>query len=382
MAKHYGVLTFDNRGPIKTWERMTATQRHNARSEPLPHCDPAAPGPVYIIGSPDLVSDTKAALRDHGIDPAGIRKNGVIAYEVIMTASHAYFTEGDEGERMSRLWQWVARAYLAAKKIWGSSRIVQMVLHLDEFSPHLHVVLLPLVQKVFSRRQSDGPQWTLNGREIAGPGQYQRAHKEYAAEIEPLGLSRGEQKSGRKYRPYSDVVAEVETKMQEAAMAAAAGQKAQQEAALKEQAQAAQWAEQSERAERERAALGEREKALGKRLLRAELHERSLKMRETKAAVAETEVQRKASEADRLLTEARQMQTRVTDQLRAIADIRSRADDLVALLDQVESEQLTQIQAAALTASRGMSSAIAEAAIDDEMASLRKMWEHLADRGR
>ncbi len=224
MAKHYGVLTFDNRGPIKTWERMIATQRHNARSEPLPHCDPAAPDPVYIIGSPDLVGDTKAALHNHGIDPAGIRKNGVIAYEVIMTASHAYFTEGDEAERTSRLWQWVARAYLAAKKIWGSSRIVQMVLHLDEFTPHLHVVLLPLVQKVFSRRQSDGPQWTLNGREIAGPGQYQRAHTEYAAEIEPLGLSRGEQKSGRKYRPYSDVVAEVETKMREAATAAAAGQ--------------------------------------------------------------------------------------------------------------------------------------------------------------
>lgn len=382
MAKHYGVLTFDNRGPIKTWERMTSTQRHNARSEPLPHCDPAAPGPVYIIGSPDLVSDTKAALCEHGIDPAGIRKNGVIAYEVIMTASHAYFTEGDEGERTSRLWQWVARAYLAAKKIWGSSRIVQMVLHLDEFTPHLHVVLLPLVQKVFSRRQSDGPQWTLNGREIAGPGQYQRAHNEYAAEIEPLGLSRGEQKSGRKYRPYSDVVAEVETKMRKAAMAAAAGQKAQQEAALKEQAQAAQWTEQSERAERERAALDERAKALGKRLLRAELHERTLKMRETKAAAAETEVQRKASEADRLLTAARQMQTRVTDQLRAIADIRSRADDLVALLDQVESEQLTQTQATALTASRGLSNMITEAGLDKDMALLEQMAAHRAKRGR
>lgn len=382
MAKHYGVLTFDNRGPIKTWERMTATQRHNARSEPLPHCNPAAPGPVYIIGSPDLVSDTKAALREHGIDPAGIRKNGVIAYEVIMTASHTYFTEGDEAERTSRLWQWVARAYLAAKKIWGSSRIVQMVLHLDEFTPHLHVVLLPLVQKVFSRRQNDGPQWTLNGREIAGPGQYQRAHNEYAAEIEPLGLSRGEQKSRRKHRPYSDVVAEVETKMREAAKAAAAGQKAQQEAALKEQAQAAQWAEQSERAERERAALDERERALGKRLLRAELHERSLKMRERKAAAVETEAQRKASEADRLLAEARQMQARVTDQLRAIADIRSRADDLVALLDQVEAERLTQTQAVALTASRGMTSAIREAGFDDEMVLLRQMGARRADRGR
>lgn len=382
MAKHYGVLTFDNRGPIKTWERMTATQRHNARSEPLPHCDPAAPGPVYIIGSPDLVSDTKAALCEHGIDPAGIRKNGVIAYEVIMTASHAYFTEGDEAERTSRLWQWVARAYLAAKKIWDSSRIVQMVLHLEEFTPHLHVVLLPLVQKVFGRRQSDGPQWTLNGREIAGPGQYQRAHNEYAAEIEPLGLSRGEQKSGRKYRPYSDVVAEVETKMQEAAMAAAAGQKAQQEAALKEQAQAAQWAEQSQRAERERAALDERERALGKRLLRAELHERSLKMRERKAAAAETEAQRKAGHADRLLTEARQMQARVVDQLRAIADIRSRADDLMALLGRVEAEGLTQTQAVALTASRAMSTAIGNAGLDEDMALLAPLSARRADRGR
>lgn len=299
-----------------------------------------------------------------------------------MTASHAYFTEGDEAERTSRLWQWVARAYLAAKKIWNSSRIVQMVLHLEEFTPHLHVVLLPLVQKVFSRRQSDGPQWTLNGREIAGPGQYQRAHNEYAAEIEPLGLSRGEQKSGRKYRPYSDVVAEVETKMRKAAMAAAAGQKAQQEAALKEQAQAAQWAEQSERAERERAALDEREQALGKRLLRAELHERSLKMRERKATAVEAEAQRKVSEADRLLTAARQMQARVTDQLRAIADIRSRADDLVALLDQVESERLTQTQAAALTASRGISNMITEAGLDEDMALLERMSAHRADRGR
>ncbi|MEK9212373.1 plasmid recombination protein [Sphingomonas sp. 2378] len=265
MAKHYGVLTFDNRGPIKSWERMTSIQRHNARTEELPHCDPAAPEPEFLKGSERLVEDAQRELCSRGLDPQALRANGVIAHEVILTASHEYFAQGDEAERDRRLWHWVARAYLAAIKIWRKVTIVQMVLHLDEYTPHIHVVLMPLVKKVFGRRPEDGERWTLNGREITGPGEFQRAHDEYATEMKPLGLQRGVSGSGRKYRPFAEKAAEMDEQCKRAAAAEADAAKAKVEAEKAEQARAAQWADEFDRLKRDRLELEE-----GQRLLKIE----------------------------------------------------------------------------------------------------------------
>ncbi|WP_267386154.1 plasmid recombination protein [Sphingomonas sp. GC_Shp_3] len=224
----FGILTFDNRGPVKSWSRLSAISSHNTRAFPEPHCDPHAPSPAHICGSGDLVNDVKQLLRQHGIDPAQLRKNACIAHEVILTATRSFFVAGAGNDAQSRLGCWIGTAYRFACKHWGENRIASMVLHVDEHTPHLHVVLVGLVQKVFKRWPERGIAWTLNGRVISGPGEYQRAHDAYAEAMAPLGLRRGRPGGGAKYRPYAAELEELDAAKKASIEAADAAASAEQ----------------------------------------------------------------------------------------------------------------------------------------------------------
>ena len=145
MGKHYAIATFRSTGPIKTWGGMRAAQVHNSRKKPIAHAEEDVP-PVHMIGSGDLVADTMAALRAHGFDPKTMRKNGVIAYELVLSASHGFFypDDGDDAEDTDRFCRWAhAQQDFLAKK-YGADRVVSLVAHLDERTPHMHAVILPL----------------------------------------------------------------------------------------------------------------------------------------------------------------------------------------------------------------------------------------------
>ncbi|MEG8041316.1 MobV family relaxase [Sphingomonas sp. LR59] len=228
VMEQFGVLTFDDRGPIKSWARLSAINSHNTRAEQELNCDPTEPPPAHICGTGSLIADVKQSLRKHGIDPATLRKNACIAYEVILTATHSFFVAGADAQ--SRLGRWIASAYQFACRHWGKNRIASMVLHVDEHTPHLHVVLVPLVEKIFKRWPQRGKTWTLNGRVISGPGEYQRAHDAYAEAMAPLGLQRGRSGGGGKYRPYLQELADLEKAKADALTAADAAGRAEREA--------------------------------------------------------------------------------------------------------------------------------------------------------
>lgn len=378
MAKHYGVLTFDNRGPIKSWERMKSVQRHNARTEELPHCDPEAPEPEFLKGSERLVEDAHRELRSRGLDPSALRANGVIAHEVILTASHEYFAQGDEAERNRRLWHWVARAYLAAIKIWRKVTIVQMVLHLDEYTPHIHVVLMPLVKKVFGRRPDDGERWTLNGREITGPGEFQRAHDEYAIEMAALGLQRGVSGSGRKYRPFAEKAAEMDEQCKRAAAAEAEAAKAKEEVEKAEQARAAHWAEEFDRLKRDRLELEEGQRLLKVEqakvradMLRQEVTRRAqaskdadLTKRSAHLAASHEKAAAALAEADRIRAEAQRA-------LASALKVRAHADTLMAMADDLETARLIQARDAVRAQADCVDEALEDADLGNQFALLR-----------
>lgn len=385
MAKHYGVLTFDNRGPIKSWERMMLVQRHNARTEELPHCDPAAPEPEFLKGSERLVEDAQRELCSRGLDPQALRANGVIAHEVILTASHEYFVQGDEAERDRRLWHWVARAYLAAIKIWRKVTIVQMVLHLDEYTPHIHVVLMPLVKKVFGRRPDDGERWTLNGREITGPGEFQRAHDEYATEMEPLGLQRGVSGSGRKYRPFAEKAAEMDEQCKRAAAAEAAAVKTKEATEKVEQARAVQWADEFDRLKRDRLELEEGQRLLkieqGKvraDMLRQEVTRRAqalkdadLTKRSAHLAASHEKAAAALAEADRIRAEAQRASA-------AALNVRAHADTLMGLANDLETARVIQARDAVRAQASCVDDALEEAELGNQLALL----DRIRPRGR
>ncbi|WP_267434090.1 plasmid recombination protein [Sphingomonas sp. GM_Shp_1] len=376
MAKHYGVLTFDNRGPIKSWERMTSVQRHNARTEELPHCDPAAPEPFCLRGSVSLVEDAQRELCLRGLDPSALRANGVIAHEVILTASHEYFAQGDEAERNRRLWHWVARAYLAAIKIWRKVTIVQMVLHLDEYTPHIHVVLMPLVKKVFGRRPDDGERWTLNGREITGPGEFQRAHDEYATEMKPLGLQPGVSGSGRKYRPFAEKAAEMDEQCKRAA-AEADAVNAKQGAEKAEQARAAHWADEFDRLKCDRLELKEGQRLLKVEqakvradMLRQEVTRRALAPKEAHPTKISAQLAELSDKAAAALAEADRIRVEAQRALASALKVRAHADTLMAMANDLETARLIQARDAARAQAGCVDDALEEADLGNQLALL------------
>lgn len=197
----FAIFTFRASGPIKSWSALKAAQAHNCRQIPLAHQVPDSPPFRILAGTRDIVARTRAMMITLGIDPDRIRKNGVIVYEAVMTASPIFFEKGDEAERGKRLDDWVAAQMAFALGYYGAHRVVSMILHLDEKTPHVHIIVLPVAIQSDRRRKDSSPRWVLAGRSISGPGKFDHLQDEYARAMEPLGLRRGERGRGQKNEP-------------------------------------------------------------------------------------------------------------------------------------------------------------------------------------
>ncbi|MCI1141702.1 plasmid recombination protein [Sphingomonas sp. WKB10] len=149
------------------------------------------------------------------LDPDRLRRNGVIAYEAILTASAEFFENGTEADRAARLVAWTKAQVNWADDRYGPLRVASMVLHQDEKTPHIHLVVLPLEVKSDRRRTDREPRWSLVGRTISGPGRFDQVQDDYAAAMAPFGLVRGVRGSGRKHEPVPVYLARMARKEQE-----------------------------------------------------------------------------------------------------------------------------------------------------------------------
>jgi len=155
MSKQYAIFTFRDSGPLKTWAAVRGAQIHNSREKPIAHAVNAS-APKHIVGTGNLTRDIQTRLLDHGIDPTRLRKNGVIAYEAVLTASPAFFPDFSMPGEVDLFRQWFVaqKAFLLEK--YGEHRVVSLVLHADESTPHLHAVILPLVHGADNRSGGRG----------------------------------------------------------------------------------------------------------------------------------------------------------------------------------------------------------------------------------
>ncbi len=60
----------------------------------------------HLVGGRNLVADVRHRLTSLGINPDCLSRNGVIAYEAILTASAECFDAGADEERRQRLEAW------------------------------------------------------------------------------------------------------------------------------------------------------------------------------------------------------------------------------------------------------------------------------------
>ncbi len=304
----FAIATFRDDGPLKSVSALRAAEVHNSRLEPLAHAIQGAPPPRHLIGSGNLIATTRDRLQQHGLSLARLRKGGVLAFEAILTASPRFFSQGTQDEQAEQLDRWVAGQVKWALARYSANRIISMVLHLDESTPHVHLIVLPLVMKVDRRRRDRSPRWNLVGSSISGPGRYDELQTQYASTMSPFGLQRGERKSGRKHKPTAIYMAELSAKEREldtringlderAAMIAAERDRLEEDRAKFAAAKTAQ----DERLEASRETLRQQAASLSGTRLEALRGEAKLRAdRDTlRRKTAEVEALRAAAEADR-----------------------------------------------------------------------------------
>lgn len=105
------------------------------------------------------------------------RKDAVAAIEVLMTASPDFFKDKSDGYIRA----WGERSVDWSKSHFGADNVVSAVLHRDETTPHLHVVVFP-----------ETPDHKLSAKHwLDGFEKMQSMQDSYAEAVEYAGLERG-----------------------------------------------------------------------------------------------------------------------------------------------------------------------------------------------
>lgn len=175
-------------GKLKSAAKINAAGGHNARSRETPNADPRRANLVF--GAQPAGSSLHDAVLAQ-IGGQRIRKNAVLAVEVIVSASPEYFRPGYEDragewdEDRLRAWQQAVEPWI--KKNFPNA--AQVVLHLDEVTPHFQIVDVPLDER-----------GKLNCRgKYGGRAKLAKWQSSVADAVEHLGIERGIPKSAAKH---------------------------------------------------------------------------------------------------------------------------------------------------------------------------------------
>jgi hypothetical protein len=174
---------------LKSAGNIGGLNAHMTRTMEVPNADPdLARYNSRPIGSTDLNADVQARLLEAGITKT--RKGAVLAVEHLMTASPEHFNSqvkmSESGEK--QLWMNTDRweAFEKASIEWlqeryGEKNLVNVTVHKDETSPHLHAVIVPIDSK-----------GKLNCRDfLGGRDKLRDLQTSFAEKVKPQGLERG-----------------------------------------------------------------------------------------------------------------------------------------------------------------------------------------------
>ena len=108
-----------------------------------------------------------------------IRKDAVHSINVILSGSHEEMTEIANNKK--RLQEWIDKNLEFCIKEYGKENIVRFAVHLDEKTPHIHCVFVPITP---DGRLSAGD-WMKTGKQL------EEVQTKYAEVMAEFGLERG-----------------------------------------------------------------------------------------------------------------------------------------------------------------------------------------------
>jgi hypothetical protein len=202
---NYAVLRV---GKLKTRQKITACQKHNQRvpGQKL-QCNFADPelthrNQALIPRSKSLWSKAKEIVGENG--GVKVRSNAVLAMEFLLSASPTFFRENENDfgvydEKLTEKWarksaQWLMKKY--------GENLISCDLHLDEKTPHIHAVVVPMSTK---KNKHGKTVRRLCARDhLHGKVKLQQLQTDYHKSVEFFGLLRGKKGSKDKHTRVSD----------------------------------------------------------------------------------------------------------------------------------------------------------------------------------
>jgi hypothetical protein len=188
---------------LKSFVAIAGAERHNYRLRSTPNADPQRRQDNFTF-----MGDAERPLLDLARERIGeqkIRKNALLAIEVFISASPEYFRP-DAPER-SGYWErekfaaWLAANATFLEQEFGSRRILRAECHLDESTPHIHAVIVPLTD-----------QGKLSYRQLYGGKRTQLSELQDRAwlAVADLGIERGRKGSQAQHQTVQSWYAEIQ----------------------------------------------------------------------------------------------------------------------------------------------------------------------------
>lgn len=186
---------------------LAAMGEHMGRHRDTPNADPARRGdnrtwtPANgwvswaerepVKGS--QVAAVEARLADFRARGGRVQKNAVACIEAILTASPEAFAAPFD------LDEWAEAQIAWASKVFGANNVVEAVMHLDESTPHIHLLVVPEVMKTETRgRRPKGDKGAgplkpcLAANDFVGDrARLSELQSDYAGDMARFGLERG-----------------------------------------------------------------------------------------------------------------------------------------------------------------------------------------------
>jgi hypothetical protein len=167
----------------------SSVQNHLARSRPTPNADPARTSRnVWLVGSADadLGAAITGLMSKAGIDPGRVRRDAVLATDILLTVSPEWFRPDDPEAAGTwdedRLKSFQAEAQTLLKRTFVA-RVVAAVLHLDEATPHIQAIVVPIM------KHKDGAKGhRLSSKDMFGPEQLTRLQQDWEDRLRPHGV--------------------------------------------------------------------------------------------------------------------------------------------------------------------------------------------------
>lgn len=182
---------------VQGFGAVAAMEAHHLRLRPTTNADPARlDWNQWLLRAEGGLADTvrtkieraeqlrkEAMAATGGKAPRKRRSDAVLAVEVVLSASPEFFRDdpaaaGTWSEEKLDAWSQASMAWLRERH---GDNLVSVVLHLDEATPHIQAVFVPLTED-----------HRLSGKDvIGGPSELRALQDSYGDAVAPLGIQRG-----------------------------------------------------------------------------------------------------------------------------------------------------------------------------------------------